>query len=87
MKPQPKSATCCFCGRRTVLVLSARAGHELACASCGAPLHVMKPLRTGTVGQGKRDPLPPATKGRRRRKTSWVELVKDIVDEIEDIFD
>ena len=33
-----KIATCCYCGRRTVLELTARGGHELACGSCGAPL-------------------------------------------------
>ncbi len=36
-----KIATCCYCGARTVLVLD-QSRHELACASCGAPLHQMK---------------------------------------------
>ncbi len=40
-----KIATCCYCGRRTVLELTARGGHELACGSCGAPLHEMKALK------------------------------------------
>ena len=40
-----KIATCCYCGSRTVLQLTARDGHELACGSCGAPLHYMKPIK------------------------------------------
>ena len=40
-----KIATCSYCGARTILQLTARGGHELACASCGAPVHEMKPLR------------------------------------------
>lgn len=44
--PHPiKIATCCYCGSRTVLKPTARDGHELACASCGAPLHEMKWLK------------------------------------------
>ncbi|HKL64909.1 MAG TPA: hypothetical protein VJ886_02265 [Roseovarius sp.] len=38
-----KIATCNYCGTRAALVLD-RARHELACASCGAPLHDMKAL-------------------------------------------
>lgn len=44
--PHPtKIATCCFCGSRTLLKPTARHGHELACGSCGAPLHEMKWLK------------------------------------------
>ncbi len=39
-----KIATCCYCGSRTALRLTARDGHELACGKCGAPLHEMKAL-------------------------------------------
>jgi hypothetical protein len=51
MQFQTKIATCCYCGRRQTLRLTARAGHELACGSCGAPLHEMKWLKapTGTA--------------------------------------
>ncbi len=42
---QRKIATCCYCGNRSVLDLTARGGHELACGSCGAPLHLMKAMR------------------------------------------
>jgi len=41
----PKIATCCYCGSRTALTLTARHGHELACGRCGAPLHEMKALK------------------------------------------
>lgn len=40
-----KIATCCYCGTRAALVLKGKDRHELACASCGAPLHDMKMLR------------------------------------------
>ena len=38
-----KIATCNYCGTRAALVLD-RARHELACSSCGAPLHDMKAM-------------------------------------------
>jgi len=38
-----KIATCNYCGTRAALVLD-RDRHELACSSCGAPLHDMKAL-------------------------------------------
>ncbi|MGA9433665.1 MAG: hypothetical protein WBV62_05465 [Roseobacter sp.] len=38
-----KIATCCYCGSRAALVLD-KDRHELACSSCGAPLHNMKNL-------------------------------------------
>ena len=40
----PKIATCCYCGTRAALVLSGDNRHELACSSCGAPLHEIKML-------------------------------------------
>lgn len=39
-----KMATCCYCGRRTTLVLTGVQQHELACAACGAPLRDLKAL-------------------------------------------
>ena len=39
-----KIATCCYCGTRAALVLSGKTRHELACSSCGAPLHELKKL-------------------------------------------
>lgn len=40
----PKIATCCYCGTRAALVLAGDNRHELACSSCGAPLHEIKML-------------------------------------------
>lgn len=52
--------TCCYCGARTLLELTARGGHELACGSCGAPIHHMKGLRAETPAKVK--PTPPAAR-------------------------
>ncbi|WP_435310875.1 hypothetical protein [Primorskyibacter sedentarius] len=40
-----KIATCCYCGTRAALQLRGDVQHELACASCGAPLHNLKMLK------------------------------------------
>ncbi len=45
MATPTKLATCCYCSSRTLLKPTARDGHELACGSCGAPLHEMKWLK------------------------------------------
>ncbi|WP_147124419.1 hypothetical protein [Shimia ponticola] len=42
--PARKIATCCYCGTRAALVLAGDKSHELACSSCGAPLHDLKML-------------------------------------------
>ena len=42
MRPASKIAPCCYCGTRAALVLSGAGRHELACHSCGAPLHNLK---------------------------------------------
>lgn len=43
--PHPsKIATCCYCGARAALVLTGDTRHELACSSCGAPLHNLKQM-------------------------------------------
>ncbi len=39
-----KVATCCYCGTKAALVLRGKSRHELACSSCGAPLHRLKML-------------------------------------------
>ena len=39
-----KVATCCYCGTKAALVLRGKSRHELACGSCGAPLHHLKML-------------------------------------------
>ena len=91
-----KIATCCFCGRRTTLRPTARDGHELACGSCGAPLHHMKPLhptearavashRPAPIRMGA--PKPVKMKKRKKHKPLWRKLAEEVWDEIEDLFD
>lgn len=40
-----KIATCSYCGTRAALVLGGTTQHELACATCGAPLHDLRALK------------------------------------------
>lgn len=54
MPDRTKLATCSYCGARTMLVPSARDGHELACGSCGAPLHEMKWLKPPVEAKAKK---------------------------------
>jgi hypothetical protein len=54
MPERTKLATCCYCGARTMLVPSARNGHELACGACGAPLHEMKWLKAPAAGKAQK---------------------------------
>jgi len=103
MPDQTKIATCSYCGRRRALKLTARGGHELACGSCGAPLHEMKWLKPPEPGQHKkRSPPRPAPHGapvqpveggprrrkpEKRRKPLWKRALEEVFDEIEDLFD
>lgn len=61
---QTRIATCCYCGTRAALVLEGAVQHELACASCGAPLSRMKNLKTGT-DKPRRGRAPVAKAGKR----------------------
>ncbi|MEM7490669.1 MAG: hypothetical protein AAF390_16245 [Pseudomonadota bacterium] len=96
--PDIKKGTCCYCGRRTVLRNTAQGGHELACGSCGAPLHVMKALpveraRAAASHDPAANPVPVRrTKAKKKKKKRsrtpfWRKLAEEIIDEIEDIFD
>ncbi|MFY0692239.1 MAG: hypothetical protein JXR14_10010 [Paracoccaceae bacterium] len=90
-----KIATCCYCGARTMLKPTARDGHELACASCAAPLHEMKWLKMPDREPPKRTAERPSSYAPRprkpKRKTHKIRRLKDWLedawDEIEDIFD
>ncbi|GAW37253.1 hypothetical protein RA2_04329 [Roseovarius sp. A-2] len=96
-----KIATCNYCGTRAALVLD-RDRHELACASCGAPLHDMKAMPkaklerhrikarpTPQPRQDYSDDLPPARvpRPRKRRKGLSRRIFEEIWDVVEDIFD
>ncbi|WP_043871264.1 hypothetical protein [Celeribacter indicus] len=91
-----KSATCCYCGTRTLLTLGGQAQHELKCAACGAPLSRLKALREDHVedaftvrGKKRSHPVGPqkkkAKKGKRRKSTAH--RLFDLAEEVFDIFD
>ena len=100
MQPNVKIATCCYCGARTMLKPTARDGHELACGSCGAPLHNLKWLK---APEPKRKPAKPAkpahltwqtlpkkrkkSKPKKRRKSFFSDMLEEAWDFAEDIFD
>ncbi|MBF9049474.1 hypothetical protein GTA62_01435 [Roseobacter sp. HKCCD9010] len=96
-----KIGTCCYCGSRTLLKLTARDGHELACASCGAPIHEMKALKKSDSHEVKRSRPQPspyvdyvhgpprhhAKRKQKRRKPMWKKAFEEAFDLVEDIFD
>lgn len=99
--PATKIATCCYCGTRAALVLTGREHHELACRSCGAPLHQMKRLRAAPESRpaetfrrpsrgrpGAHDGKEmPSKRKRGKRKPFGRKLVSELWDIIEDIID
>lgn len=98
---ETKVATCHYCGTRAALVLSGEKRHELACSSCGAPLHDLKMLPKEHPGRATRPKRQSTYKPRdkyeeyRSRKPKKVKKKKsfkrrafeEIFDVIEDIFD
>lgn len=99
MKNATKSATCCYCGSKTILTLTGKVRHELQCTSCGAPLRRMKSLRKDHVNdpftvQGKRKTKPTYIKEKskdryrsRKKKKSMAHRLFDVAEDIFDIFD
>lgn len=99
MPDRTKIATCSYCGARSMLVPTARDGHELACASCGAPIHDLKwlkaPARSGTTPKRsavlrypvEHSPRHPSRKRKKRRKPTWKKALEEAFDLVEDIFD
>ncbi|MCG6883937.1 MAG: hypothetical protein LJE62_09310 [Silicimonas sp.] len=95
----PKIATCCYCGTRAALVLSGKTRHELACSTCGAPLHELKMLRSDKAGN--REPLRPTRPAvqvrergsyrrkppKKRTKSLSYRFMEEVWDAAEDIFD
>lgn len=93
-----KIMTCSYCGTRSILHLGeTRSGaHELKCTACNAPLHFMKPIK-----QTKPKPAPrvnydvaktPSRKRyeKKKKKSKGVKfgsILREIFDELEDIFD
>lgn len=95
-----KIATCCYCGTRAALVLKGAERHELACSSCGAPLHDLKKLprdRTGdrellerprtSFAYANKAPKPSKKKKSKKRKSWLKDVFEEAFDLIEDVFD
>ena len=103
-----KIATCCYCGTRAALVLRGKDRHELACSSCGAPLHNLKMLPISGQNGAERgsahgatpnrhqpkavhpkQPHPKAKKVKKRSKRKGLgrDILEEVWDVVEDIFD
>ena len=89
-----KIATCCYCGARTALVLKGRVQHELACGTCGAPLHEMKGLKADRTRERPRvmpasHDMPVKLKKYRRKKRKSLarKMLSEVWDVLEDIID
>jgi recombinational DNA repair protein (RecF pathway) len=101
--PATKVATCCYCGTRAALVLRGRERHELACSSCGAPLHEMKQLHPARPAASATTPARPAQrqrvvpyeshdrwtqkKPRKKKRSLGRRIFNEVLDLIEDIID
>lgn len=96
MPHTPKIATCCYCGTRAALVVD-QARHELACSSCGAPLHNLKSLRSEVAPAPKRAKYadrqefaaPPKKKSKKKKKNKSLGryAAGKVWDVLDDIFD
>ena len=103
MDPVTKIGTCCYCGSRAMLTLQGDSRHELACSSCGAPLHNMKqikrepapaPLHPSHPGPTaarspvrKKSKTKPQKPQKKAKKRGWGYFARELFDEIEDLFD
>jgi len=86
-----KSATCCYCGSKTVLSFGQGARHELQCKACGAPLSRLKARRTDHVEDpfivsGKKRP-PPERGPKKKKKKNQKSIAHRLFDAAEDVFD
>ncbi len=91
-----KIATCCYCGSRAALTLRGKLQHELACASCGAPLHELKqmPVSVQQVEKSQHYEIPrshnkykKSKKKYKKNRKSWGKKLFDDLDDIFDLFD
>ena len=103
MPNSSKIVTCCYCGARAALVLTGEVRHELACSSCGAPLHELKMMPAAASGDRElvkpsrvRQKYPKAYKSKKKlkkRKRSkglfdhLADAADDVFDDLFDIFD
>jgi len=91
-----KVATCCYCGTKAALVLRGKERHELACTSCGAPLHAMKilpqkakaPKVQKAISHRPRPVHDHDRPGKRKKRKSFKKRIwEEVWDVVEDIFD
>jgi hypothetical protein len=88
-----KIATCCYCGGVTTLTLTGTSRHQLACASCGAPLSKLKQLpadhgRGPDRHRGIRPEHPKRQKPKRRKPAKRaISRLLDLAEEVFDAFD
>lgn len=90
-----KSATCCYCGSKTVLTLGGTTRHELKCSACGAPLSRMKALhkpQEPLTVKGKKNfqaklAGPKKTSKKKKKRKSTAHRLFDMAEDIFDIFD
>ena len=76
MPTHTKIATCCYCSARTFLQPTARKGHELACASCGAPIHEMKWLKAPAASAPRQKAAKPVKPSKPHYKAEWSKPAK-----------
>ena len=74
-------ATCCYCGARAVVKLKGKRRNELTCESCGATLNNLEAAKVGSKKSRSKD------RDDDERQPFWRRALKDIWDEVEDIFD
>ncbi|MCV6593180.1 MAG: hypothetical protein OIF48_09535 [Silicimonas sp.] len=94
MHKSAKIATCCYCGTRAALTLRGQERHELACSSCGAPLHEMKMLKAAAPERPARHkaypsdrPVKDKRKKKKKKKSFAHRAFEELWDIAEDIFD
>lgn len=100
--PAVKVGTCNYCGTRAALVLRGKVRHELACGTCGAPLHDLKQMpvqreadvhhraRPATSHQramSREDKRDKREKPKKKRKSWKKRAIEELFDFVEDIFD
>ncbi len=99
--PAVKVGTCHYCGTKAALVLQGDTRHELACGTCGAPLHDLKMMpkraasapapthRAEPASSHKRAMSAKKYKGKSRKKKKgfarWA--FEELWDVVEDIID
>ena len=100
--PVTKIATCCYCGSHAALTLAGSQRHELACATCGAPLRRLKqvplaepvrparpaPRHVGLTSASAADPRARKKSGKKKKTKSFARhALGELWDVVEDIFD